>query len=359
MTGPRVEREAVRPLGQDPILIAMPEVLDGEHVRLRPYRDGDAPALWAAIEESRAHLAPWLPWVHGYMGPDEARAYVARAQARWLLRDELTFVVEGRDGRFLGACGLRPLDWGLRQFEIGYWLRASAQGRGSMTEAVRLASGLAFSVLAASRIQIRAATDNTRSRAVALRAGYRLEGTLRRGGPAVGGASGPADFQIFALLPEEYRAQPWAAAAELAVAAARDFRLRIRAAAVIRDAEGRVLLVRQFPGGDFWLPPGGGVEPGELCREAAAREVREETGLEVSCGRLLWMRDTVLRPGPATARQHLELCFEARVAGRAEVPGDHEWGYFSPAAPPSANLGLPPGFWAAAERDFRDYDPDA
>ena len=108
------------PLGQDPVLIPLPATLDGERVRLRPFREGDAAALWAAIEESRAHLAPWLPWVHTYTGPDDARAYIARAQARFLLREvELTFVIEARDGRFLGACGLRPLDWGLRQFEIG------------------------------------------------------------------------------------------------------------------------------------------------------------------------------------------------------------------------------------------------
>ena len=265
-------------------------------------------------------------------------------------------MIEARDGRFLGACGLRPLDWGLRQFEIGYWLRASAQGRGCMTEAVRLVSGLALSVLGASRIQIRAAAANARSRAVALRAGYRLEGTLRRGGPAVGGgAAGPADFDVFALLPEEDRGEPWDAAA----APARDFRLRVRASALLRDAEGRVLLVRQFPDDDFWLLPGGGVEPGELCREAAVREVREETGLEVSCGRLLWMRDAVLRPGPGTARQHLGVCFEAAVLGPAPAPGTHAWGYFARGAPPSGNLGLPPGFWEAAERDFRDYDPDA
>lgn len=61
------------------------------------------------------------------------------------------------------------------------------------------------------------------------------------------------------------------------------------AGAVVRDADGRVLLVRRAnePGRGLWSIPGGRVEPGESAREAAVREVREETGLDVEVGDLL------------------------------------------------------------------------
>ena len=120
----------MRQVDPDPILIDLPEALVGERVLLRPYRANDAPALWEAIDESRAHRGPWMPWVSGYTGCDDARRSIARTQAHWLLRDgELTFAIHARGGRFLGACGLKPVDWSLRTFEIGYWLRASAQPR--------------------------------------------------------------------------------------------------------------------------------------------------------------------------------------------------------------------------------------
>ena len=61
------------------------------------------------------------------------------------------------------------------------------------------------------------------------------------------------------------------------------------AGAVVRDEQGRLLLVRRGhePGLGVWSLPGGRLEPGESAAQAAAREVLEETGLEVDIGELL------------------------------------------------------------------------
>ncbi|MBI1844555.1 MAG: NUDIX domain-containing protein [Actinobacteria bacterium] len=54
-------------------------------------------------------------------------------------------------------------------------------------------------------------------------------------------------------------------------------------------AEGRLLLVQrgQDPGRWAWSVPGGRVRIGETLAEAVIRELREETGVEGLCGRLL------------------------------------------------------------------------
>jgi 8-oxo-dGTP diphosphatase len=58
------------------------------------------------------------------------------------------------------------------------------------------------------------------------------------------------------------------------------------AGAVVRDEQGRVLLVQRAhePGRGLWALPGGRLEPAEDARAAAAREVLEETGIEVAVG---------------------------------------------------------------------------
>jgi 8-oxo-dGTP pyrophosphatase MutT (NUDIX family) len=52
--------------------------------------------------------------------------------------------------------------------------------------------------------------------------------------------------------------------------------------AILRDGEGRVLLIRfVLPNMTFWATPGGGVEPGETLLQAANRELQEELGIAV------------------------------------------------------------------------------
>jgi 8-oxo-dGTP diphosphatase len=68
--------------------------------------------------------------------------------------------------------------------------------------------------------------------------------------------------------------------------------------AVIKDSEGRLLLIRRGhePGAGLWSLPGGRIEPGETDQQAVTREVLEETGLHVDCRHLL---GTAELPGPA------------------------------------------------------------
>lgn len=178
----------------------LPDELAGEHVVLRPFQVGDGQALYEAVEESREHIRPWLPFADETL--EEASDWVIRQHAAWLLRETLHLAIWDRaTNRFLGGCQLIPVNWQNGYFGIGYWLRTSAEGHGYMSEAVRLLIDYAFNQLHAQRLEIRCDERNTRSASVARRLNFKQEGCLRNDFRAPDGLL--RNTLIFGLLPTD------------------------------------------------------------------------------------------------------------------------------------------------------------
>jgi RimJ/RimL family protein N-acetyltransferase len=176
--------------------------LRGERVVVRPYRLEDAEALRAAVDESREHVRPWLPFADAHRTVEESRDWIAHNIAHWLLREDFGMSIwERSTGRFLGGIGLHPRDWTIGYFEIGYWLRSSAEGRGYISEAARLVMNFAARGLAANRLEIRCDARNARSAAVAERLGFTREAVLRNNMLAPDGSL--RSTVVYGLTPED------------------------------------------------------------------------------------------------------------------------------------------------------------
>lgn len=190
-----------------PTLIPLPDELRSPRLVVRPYRHDDAEGVYEAIAESREHLRPWMPWVDNHHTIDDARDYCARSAANWLLRADLSVgIFDTVDGRYLGGSGMHRVDWEARTFEIGYWIRATAEGRGYVRETVQLLARLAFDQLRANRVEIRCDAENGRSARVAERLGFVPEGRLRN--DSLDTSGNIRDTLVFALIPADYaRAQ--------------------------------------------------------------------------------------------------------------------------------------------------------
>ena len=111
----------------------------------------------------------------------------------------------------------------------------------------------------------------------------------------------------------------------------------VGAASVMRDADGRVLLVQRGPrqfGAGQWCFPCGFVEWGEDIRTAAAREALEEAGVEVTIGEPLQVATNFHDPAHPT----VGVWFAAALVDPTATPhaGDDAVavGWFDPAAPP-------------------------
>lgn len=187
----------------DPILLNVPRELVGERLLLTAPQMGLGAEMAVAISQSLDHLKPWMPWAQDAPTAESSEAVVRSMHADFVTRRDLCFHVfllaaEGRRGRLVGGTGLHRVDWTVRRFEIGYWLRPDVQGQGLASECVRLLSRMAFDTLQARRVEIRCDTRNTRSRAVAERCGFELEGVLRRESLGVDGE--PRDTAVYARI---------------------------------------------------------------------------------------------------------------------------------------------------------------
>lgn len=115
--------------------------------------------------------------------------------------------------------------------------------------------------------------------------------------------------------------------------------IRPGVAAVVRDAQGRVLLHRRRVGGG-WAPPSGAVEPGEDVRSALLRELREETALTVEIERLVAVYSDpayqIVHYPDGRVIQFVTCLFACRLRG-GTLQGSEEgtaWTWFSPASLP-------------------------
>jgi ADP-ribose pyrophosphatase YjhB (NUDIX family) len=100
---------------------------------------------------------------------------------------------------------------------------------------------------------------------------------------------------------------------------------RTTAAAVVFDAQGRLLLHRRSDNG-HWALPGGALETGETAEQSIIREVKEETGYDVKVIRLIGIysdpRHTTITYPEGDTVSYVSLLFECAVVGGAPALSD-------------------------------------
>lgn len=185
-------------LGGDPSLVT----LSDDVVVLRP---------WTRSEASFIAEASRDPGIERYNGPPPHSSADAVAVIESFERNWHTFAVSGNpsgvafaivdaaSGELAGMCGVDG--WSSTDVaQFGYWLAAGARGRGFATRAVMLMTGWLFK-LGAARVFLTIVSENAASAAVARRAGFTYEGTLRAYGVWQGRRE---DVDVFAVLPHEW-----------------------------------------------------------------------------------------------------------------------------------------------------------
>lgn len=169
----------------------------GDGASVRRLTMDDLAEVWAAVDASRERLEPWMPWIDGTRTIDDQR--------RWLqhvVNDQNSLEGGGLfvDGRYVGGVGLSWDPFRVRG-SIGYWISGEFEGRGLVTRAVRALLDVGFREVGLHRIEIKAGTENARSRAIPERLGFVLEGVERE---AERGSHGFHDLVVYSMLEDEW-----------------------------------------------------------------------------------------------------------------------------------------------------------
>ena len=156
--------------------------LIGERVFLRSPERGDYES-WASLRSrSRRFLVPWEPsWPVDALSRASFRARVARYAEDWRTDQAYNLFIFTHDETLIGGAGLSNLRRGVSETaSLGYWIGEPFAQQGYMTAALPLVLAFAFDRLRLHRVEAACLPNNSPSRSLLVRAGFRQEGYARQ-----------------------------------------------------------------------------------------------------------------------------------------------------------------------------------
>ena len=165
---------------KDQVLLDAPMPIETDRLIIRPLQEGDGAELYASKMETWDSLTNTFQWAKGTPDPDLDEAYARRSYANYILRQDFNLVaIDKETGKPVMYSGLHAVNWGLKEFQIGHWVRESAQGNGYAKEAANALIRYAFDQLGANRLVMCHVEGNKASEHIIKSLGMEYEGVRR------------------------------------------------------------------------------------------------------------------------------------------------------------------------------------
>jgi len=141
-------------------------------------RPENAEELFSLTEKHRQYLREWLPWLDNNKYLQNTVDFIKYSRKQYKDSTSMHLAIRYKDN-IVGIIGFHKVDWINHSTSIGYWLTEEYQGRGIVTKSCKSLMDYAFGSLGMNRVEIRCAVENSRSRAIPERLGFREEGVAR------------------------------------------------------------------------------------------------------------------------------------------------------------------------------------
>jgi ribosomal-protein-serine acetyltransferase len=159
-----------------------------------------AESLLNLVNNNRAYLREWLPWVDHMLSVTDFIRYIRNTKNQADEKTDFGYAII-IDKNIVGRIGLYHINQQNKIAEIGYWLADGWQGKGIVTRCCRAMINHGFTQLGLNRIEIKCGTGNNKSLAIAEKLQFKQEGILRQAELLNGRF---IDLYLYAMLKEEW-----------------------------------------------------------------------------------------------------------------------------------------------------------
>jgi ribosomal-protein-serine acetyltransferase len=147
------------------------------------------------------HLRDWMQWYEVVKTIDDSINNIEGNIEDWEMKTDYHLgIFYGTE--MVGMISLHGINYMVHKAAIGYWLDRDYEGKGIITDSVKVLIDYAFDELGLNRIEIGAAVTNQRSRAIPEKLGFTQEGILREN-MLLNGTY--IDMALYAMLKSEYK----------------------------------------------------------------------------------------------------------------------------------------------------------
>ena len=150
-----------------------------DETELRLPTELDAIEIFQIVRENLKYLQRWMPWATDDYSLDSARAFIKHNLQSLADKHEFNVTITYCN-KIVGVIGFHSLDWTNKSINLGYWVSEEMQGRGLVTRAAEVLINYAFEVMQLNRVQINCDEENSKSRRIPERLGFKQEGMFRQ-----------------------------------------------------------------------------------------------------------------------------------------------------------------------------------
>lgn len=178
----------------------MEKLIINDYTFLEELKLSHAEIIFTAIDQNRAFLRKWLPFVDFTQKLADTERFVRSVMNKITSNRDEVYVIWHKH-EFAGLIGFKDIDRINDKIEIGYWLIRKMTGKGIATEATRKMVNLAFRNMDMNRVTIRCGVGNEKSSAIPKRLGFTFEGIERNGERH---NHNYIDLEVFSLLRNDW-----------------------------------------------------------------------------------------------------------------------------------------------------------